>query len=77
MNKTNHTKFKEIGETIKEKYKELGIKSVGRRYGGLHSINFQEDVSTGRWRSFEYEVSNVDPVNRNWMSVEESLNAVN
>ncbi len=64
------------GLSIIENHQELGIKSVGRRYGGLNSKNFKEDVSSGRWKSIEYEISTVEPLNRNWMSIEEFLNAI-
>lgn len=50
---------------------------VGRG-GGLRGVRFKEDVETGNWRTFDYEVDfSVEPPNRrSWFSVEDFVAAI-
>ena len=50
---------------------------VGRNRG-LHGPEFQNDVRTGNWEKFEYEVNITasNPPNHNWFSSAEFINAV-
>ncbi len=52
---------------------ELDFDHVGRG-GGLRGARFQEDVVSGRWRTFVYEVRQGSlPGNKNWFTVGEFI----
>jgi hypothetical protein len=67
------------GTEILERFRsqEQPPKWIGRG-GGLSGARFKEDVETGRWREFSYEVDfSVEPRNRRaWFSVEDFVAAI-
>ena len=51
----------------------LEIQFVGRQ-GGLGGTAFADDVNSGDWRTWSYEVTSNDPVgNPNWFPVSEFI----
>ena len=50
---------------------------VGRR-GGLNGDSFSEDIDSGSWQDFEYEVSTKTNLpNRNWFSIKCFIKRIN
>lgn len=65
------------GIEIYKKFRELKIMRVGRR-GGLNGDSFSEDINSGSWQDFEYEVSTkTDLPNRNWFSIKCFIKRIN
>ena len=67
------------GQQIYARYKQgtLDKVSIGRA-GGQFGDKLQEDIATGKWRTFLYETStkkSVD-INRNWFGIEDFVNLV-
>jgi hypothetical protein len=72
----SNAEAKLTGAAIVEAHAEgvLEFDSVGRR-GGLEGPSFKEDIATGRWRAFPYEVRSGPPPNDNWFTVAEFIAA--
>ncbi len=61
------------GEEIVARWDVASVRVVGRQ-GGQSGRAFAEDVRTGRWRTWPYEVSDeLRPPNKNWFTVERFL----
>ncbi len=61
------------GEEIVAHWEVASVRVVGRQ-GGQSGRAFAEDVRTGRWRTWSYEVSDaLRPPNKNWFTVERFL----
>ncbi|MEZ4410978.1 MAG: hypothetical protein R3A52_31540 [Polyangiales bacterium] len=74
VRKPHHSKM--FGVDIVRNRANPNIRQVGRG-GGLYGPSFRADVSSGKWRSQQYEVCGADaPPNRNWFSLEDFLAAV-
>jgi hypothetical protein len=65
------------GATIVKMY-ESGKKFIVGRSGGLNGKKLQTDISTGGWRTFEYEVKHGTdiPTNSNWFTSIDFYNKV-
>jgi hypothetical protein len=61
------------GEEIVTRWDVASVRVVGRA-GGQSGRAFAEDVRTGGWRTWSYEVSDARrPLNANWFTVERFL----
>jgi hypothetical protein len=67
------------GREISERFKSgtLNMVSMGRD-GGIDGYRLESDVTTGKWRSFQYETNSKRPedVNANWFLIEDFMRLV-
>lgn len=69
----SHAKRHMMGEEIVARWEVASVRTVGRQ-GGQGGQPFAEDVRTGRWRTWPYEISDDPrPANKNWFTVEHFL----
>jgi hypothetical protein len=72
----NNLGGKRTGEELLTAYRQGERFCVGRR-GGLEGPQVQEDLSSGAWRTQQYETSPVStPPNRNWFHLEDFAHTV-
>ncbi len=66
------------GKEIVNRYRnnDLPYRSMGRLHG-LEGSPLAEDLRSGEWRSFAYEVSTQTDINRNWFPIESFVERVN
>ncbi len=64
------------GENIVKNYQQFDIKYVGRG-GGLYGSLFKNDIKTGNWKIYNYEVSAANSApSSNWFTVQQFLKSI-